>query len=79
MNSVGVQNNPLLPWGGLTTHFKEIHIPFENLTTTDDGYQSVNLTKPIANATEFRILVRAHVIDNNGCFGKENNFTHKGN
>lgn len=32
----------------------------------------------MVNATEFRLLVRAHAIDNKGCSGKESNFTYKG-
>ena len=36
------------------------------------------MTDTMANATEFRILIRAHVIDNKGCYGRESNFTHTG-
>lgn len=66
----------------MTTFFDQISIPLTNVNDTDpeseDGYHLVNLTKPIANATEFRLFVRAHVTDIYGCHGEENNFTHNG-
>lgn len=79
--SVGMQNNPFLRWGGQTTHLNDILIPFPNTTEygeSEDGYRSVNLTETMPNATEFRLLIRAHVIDNKGCYGRESNFTYKG-
>lgn len=79
--SVGVQNNPFLRWGGQNTNLKEIVIPLQNtsdLLDNDEGFHSVNLTEVMQNASEFRLLVRAHIVDNKGCSGKESNFTYRG-
>lgn len=71
-----------MPWGGPTTYFDQISIPLTNVndngTESEEGYHLVNLTEPIANATEFRLFVRAHVTDIYGCHGKERNFTYNG-
>lgn len=77
---MGIQNNPFLRWGGQNTHLNEIQIPLQNTSDIEyeDGYHSVNLTDVMSNATEFRLLVRAHVIDNKGCSGKESTFMYKG-
>lgn len=60
----------------------EIQISLQNTTdspeTLDEGFQLINLTDVMKNATEFRLLVRAHVLDNKGCSGKESNCTYKG-
>lgn len=76
-----MQSNPFLRWGGQTKHIDEIQIPLQNtsdITENEDGYHLVNLTETMSNATEFRLLIRAHVIDNKGCEGRESNFTYKG-
>lgn len=76
-----MQNNPFLRWGGQTKHLNDIQIPIQNTTEyseIEDGYHLVNLTETMFNATEFRLLIRAHAIDNKGCYGRESNFTYKG-
>lgn len=57
-----------------------MQIPLQNNSDifNEDGYHVFNLTDVMVNATEFRLLVRAHVIDSKGCSGKESNFTYKG-
>ncbi|XP_031623796.1 mast/stem cell growth factor receptor kita-like [Contarinia nasturtii] len=78
--SVHYQSNPSLRWGGQTKQLDVDHIQLQNTTNNteiDDGYHYVDLTKEMINATEFGLLVRAHVVDHIGCEGKESNVTYK--
>lgn len=79
--SVGIQNNPFLRWGGQNRNLQEIQIPLQNSTEffdNDEGFHLVNLTEVMTNSSEFRLLVRAHIVDSKGCFGRESNFTYRG-
>lgn len=79
--SVGIQNNPFLRWGGQNRNLQEIQIPLQNSTEffdNDEGFHLVNLTEVMRNLSEFRLLVRAHIVDSKGCFGRESNFTYRG-
>lgn len=79
--SVGIQNNPFLRWGGQNRNLQEIQIPLQNSTEffdNDEGFHLVNLTEVMRNLSDFRLLVRAHIVDSKGCFGRESNFTYRG-
>lgn len=79
--SVAIQNNPTLRWGGQNKNLENIQIQLQNSSDTfdnDEGVRSVDLTEVMKNSTEFRLLVRAHIVDDKGCYGRESNFTYKG-
>lgn len=78
--SVDIQKNPFLRWGGQNSHLNDVQIPLQNASdvVNEDGYHFVNLTEVMNNSSEFRLLVRGHVLDYKGCSGKESNFTYNG-
>lgn len=70
-----------MTWGGQYKNITEIQLSLrnENGSTIDtEGIYLVNLTDNIGNETEFRFLVRAHVVDEQGCYGKDGNFSLNG-
>lgn len=44
--------------------------------TKSEGFHLVNMNGTIGDSTEYRLLIRAHVIDNEGCHGRDSNFTY---
>lgn len=49
----------------------------ENNTQQSDGSCYVNLTEAIVDTVSTaQFLIRAHVIDNEGCIGKDSNITY---
>lgn len=81
VSSVGIQKNPLLRWGGQNAHLHDIHVPLQNasgFSENEEGFYSVDFTRSMPNSSDFRLLVRAHVVDSKGCNGKQANFTYTG-
>lgn len=42
------------------------------------GVHTFNLTEVIGDTVEYRLLIRAHVVDTEGCYGNDGNFTYSG-
>lgn len=78
-DSVGIQTNPSLTWGGRYRHLETIH---QYIDDQDNGLQHngshyVNISEALVDTEpSAQFLVRAHVIDVDGCTGKDTNSTY---
>lgn len=74
---VGYQNNPSLTWGGRYKNIDEFEYILHDETgkILTSGLHSINLTEVIKNEKNYRLLIRAYVVDHKGCHGKDSNKT----
>lgn len=75
-NSVGIQKNPTLTWGGQYKNITEFQVPLHNVNGSiiTEGVLEITLLDPIVENSQY--VVRAHVIDSYGCHGEDGNFTY---
>lgn len=72
--------NTRLRWGGRNLEIENTEIPLtiNNSNAIEEGFHAVNLSKVMVNSTDFKLLVKAHVIDSKQCAGNESFFTYNG-
>lgn len=79
LSSVGIQSNPSLTWGGRYKHLDTIAQYIDNADNAlqHNGSCYVNISEALVDtAPSAQFLVRAHVVDFDGCTGKDSNFTY---
>lgn len=71
-----------MTWGGQHKNVTSIQQPLHDSTNESDinrvGVHTFNLTEIIGDTAEYRLLIRAHVVDAEGCYGNDGNFTYSG-
>lgn len=69
-----------MTWGGQYKNIGDFQQPLydANGRLHSSGFNMVNLSGIIDNEMSFRLLIRAHVVDNKGCHGNDSNFTYSG-
>lgn len=73
--SVGTQKNPSLTWGGQYHNITEYQQPLldENGLLIETGSHHVELLDPVVPSS--RYMIRAYVVDSQGCHGESGNYT----
>lgn len=75
-----MQHNPSLSWGGRYKDIDDVEYKLidSNGKLHTSGNYAINLSSIILNETNFRLFIRAHVLDIKRCHGKDGNFTYIG-